>query len=384
MKAVGIICEYNPFHNGHKHQIEQAKELSGCDAAVCVMSGSFVQRGEVAVFDKWHRAESALKNGADLVIELPVWYVLQSAEVFARGGIELLNAMGVIDAISFGSETADEEALKQCARFLTEKNPPLKERIEKYMKEGEGYPSALRRAVEFLRPELGKILESPNDMLGVSYISAMINCGADFRIVPVKRHMAQHGSEAVAGEFASSTAIRSALGRGEEVSYLMPDSAHGDMYTMKNIEQQILFYYRINEPSKFAYIPGLEPGFENRLIKAVHGAWSLDEFYKGCVGKRYTLSRVKRTVLAGLLDLRKGKSADYIRVLGMTDKGAALIKEAKEKSALPFVVKTADFRPGKNSTFKYDILATDLAAMCCENADKRTAGADYYTSPVRV
>lgn len=384
MKTVGIICEYNPFHNGHKYQIEQAKRISGCDAVVCVMSGSVVQRGEVAAFDKWSRAKAALIHGADLVLELPAWYVLQSAETFARGGIEILKAINIIDAISFGSESADSGKLIRCAEILANDNPILKECIESNMKSGSSYPSALQSAMSELYPSESSCLENPNDMLGVSYITAMIKGGADFKVCPVKRHMADHKSSGTDGIYASSTAIRNALGKGGDVSALMPCPIDSASYNMKNIESLILGFYRIAKAESLKNIPGIEAGFENKLISSAKTATSLDAFYQSMVSKRYTLSRVKRTVFADLIGIECGKSTDYIRVLGMTDKGASIIKEAKEKSALPFVVKTADFTPSENSTFKYDILATDIAALACEDADLRTAGRDFYNSPVKI
>lgn len=384
MKAVGIICEYNPFHNGHMHQIAQAKEISGCDAVVCVMSGSVVQRGEIAAFDKWSRAKAALTHGADLVLELPAWYVLQSAETFARGGIEILKAANIIDAISFGSESADRDTLIKCSQILANDDTALKNRIENIMKNGTGYPAALQSAMDELYPKESSCLKNPNDMLGVSYITAMIKCGADFNIHPVKRHMAEHHSEDTDGVFASSTAIRKALENGGDISKLIPSELSSPHYSMKNIQSFVLGFYRTAAAERLSSIPGIEDGFENKLISSAKSASNLDEFYSSMVSKRYTLSRVKRTAMAGILGMEQSKAADYIRVLGMTDKGAALIKESKDKSELPFVVKTADFTPGENSTFHYDLLATDIAALACDDANLRTSGWDFYNSPVRV
>ncbi len=383
MKAVGIICEYNPFHNGHKHQLEQAKALSGCDTAVCIMSGSAVQRGEVACFDKWSRVRSALENGADLVIELPAWYVLQSAQAFARGGIELLHATGMISALSFGSEAADKAALLRCAEVLCEEDAGLKGCIDSAMKGGASYPSALKHAMDELYPAESACLENPNDMLGVSYITAMLRLGADFEIHPVKRNVSHH-SHLPQGAFASSTAIRSALARGEDISALVPSVIEGARYDMKNLESFIIGFYRTASPHKLKAIPGIESGFENKLIATSATATCLEDFYGSMVSRRYTLSRVKRTVLAGVLGMEQGKKADYLRVLGMTERGAEFIKEAKNKARLPFVVKTADFTPAADSTFPYDIAATDIAALACEDTSQRSAGADYYNPPVMV
>lgn len=384
MNAVGIICEYNPFHNGHMYQIEQAKALSGCDFAVCVMSGSMVQRGEVAALDKWSRAITALDNGADLVLELPAWYVLQSAQTFARGGIEILKASHLVDAISFGSESADVTMLTQCAEILARDDTLLKEHIEEIMKSGVSYPAAQQNAMEQLYPNEAACLKNPNDMLGVSYITAILKSGADFKVYPVKRHVAEHHSTDIDGSFASSTAIRRALANGEDISALIPSEIKAPLCNMKNLEPFILGYYRVAKAEDLRNIPGMEAGFENKLISAAKSTTNLTEFYQSMVSRRYTLSRVKRMVLAGVLGMEQGRKCDYIRVLGMTENGAALIKQAKEKTELPFVVKTADFTPSENSTFTYDVLATDIAALACDDSNLRKAGRDFYNSPVKI
>ncbi len=384
MTAVGIICEYNPFHNGHKYQIEQAKKLSGCESCVCVMSGSFVQRGEVAVYDKWSRAKAALENGADIVIELPAWYVLQSADVFAKGGIEILSKSNLVNAISFGSESADAEALVRCAEILSSENSALKEHIEQIMQNGASYPASLQSAMDNLYPEVSSYLKNPNDMLGIAYISAMLKSNANLKIYPVARHKAEHHSTETDGIYASSTAIRKAMATGEDASSLVPYELSGDTYRMSNLENFILGFYRTCNSDNLKNLPLIEDGFENKLISSAKQATNLDEFYQSMVSRRYTLSRVKRTVLAGLVGMEKDKTCDYVRILGMTDKGAALLKENKEKTSIPFVVKTADFTPSVNSTFKYDILATDIAALACENSKKRGAGMDFYNSPVKI
>ncbi len=384
MTAVGIICEYNPFHNGHKYQIQQAKKLSGCESCVCVMSGSFVQRGEVAVYDKWSRAKAALENGADLVIELPAWYVLQSADIFAKGGVDVLTKSNLVNAISFGSESADADALMRCAEILAGEDSALKEQIEHIMQRGASYPSALQSAMDNLYPEISFYLKNPNDMLGVAYISAMLKCNADLKIYPVARHKAEHHSIETDGIYASSTAIRKAMESGEDASSLVPYELSGDTYRMSNLENFILGFYRTCNADNLKNLPLIEDGFENKLISSAKQATNLDEFYQLMVSRRYTLSRVKRTVLAGIVGMERQKECDYARILGMTDTGAALLKEKKGETSIPFVVKTADFTPNSNSTFKYDILATDIAVLACKNPKKRGAGMDFYNSPVKI
>lgn len=384
MRAVGIICEYNPFHNGHAYQIKKAKELSGCEAAVCVMSGSFVQRGEVAVYDKFTRARTALENGADLVIELPVWHVLQSAAVFAEGGIGILKKSALADAVSFGSESGDAELLRRCAALLADEPPCLKEAISQSVDSGLSYPAALSAALTELYPDEAEAIKNPNDMLGVNYISAMIKNGFNADIYPVKRHIAPHGGDITDGTVASSSHIRKMMDCGENISSLIPNASDAPAYSTARLEPLILGFYRTVPKNRICSLPGAEPGFENRLASAARDACCLNEFYALLTNKRYTLSRVKRLVLAGLLGLEKGKKCDYVRILGMTETGARLLKERKEKTELEFVVKTADFSPGANSTFPYDIAASDIAALSCEGSVQKKGGADFYTSPIVI
>lgn len=385
MKAVGIVCEYNPFHNGHRYQIAEAKAISGADAVVCVMSGSFVQRGEVALFDKWARAKCALESGADLVIELPVWYVLQSAEMFAYGAVNLLAKSRLADTISFGTETDDIALLKECGAVLAGEGEALKEEIRALMAKGEGYPSALRKGVAVMHPHLAKIIDTPNSMLGASYISAMIKCGmSPDGIVPVKRLSAPHDSDTTDGVFASSSYLRKIIEDGGDTSHLSPFDTTLPRYCMKNLDGFILGSLRTASPDRLRRIPGIEEGFENRLIDTARKSATLDELFEKASSKRYTVSRVKRTVLASVIGMEEGRECDYVRVLGMTDTGAALIKSVKETSSMEIVTKTADFKPKANSTFPYDILATDIAALSCEDTRYRTAGRDYFVSPVKI
>lgn len=384
MRAVGVICEYNPFHNGHRHQIEAAKKLSGCDALVCVMSGSVVQRGDIAIQSKWERARMALQNGADLVIELPAYYVLQSAKEFAFGGINILLKSHLVDSISFGSESADAESILKCAEIVSDKNEELKPHIDKLMKEGLSYPLAIRSAVETVYPKYAHILNNPNDMLGVSYASSIWELGGNLKIFPVKRLGADHESKDLGGVTASSTAIREALKKGEDVKGLIPYEFKGETYSINNLESFILGFYRTASADILKEIPGMEPGFENKLISSAKEAKTLDEFYELLVSKRYTKSRVMRTTLAGIIGMKKGMECDYIRILGFTDKGTELLKSVKDKTELAFVTKTADFLPNENSTFPYDILATDIASLSCNNVELRGAGKDFYNSPVKI
>ena len=384
MNAVGIVCEYNPFHKGHKYQIDEAKKLSGCQAAVCVMSGSMVQRGEVALLNKWERARTALENGADLVIELPAYYVLQSADQFAFGALEALTKSNLVSAISFGSESADAKGIKNCAKILADESSELKSAICKFTEEGFSYPFAMQKAMDTIFPEYSSFLQNPNDMLGVCYVSSMLKMGKNLDVFPVKRLGADHNSNEASGSFASSSYIRKVLSENGDISAFVPYEKIGETYSLKSIESFILGVFLTASAKKLSNVPGIEEGFENRLITCAKKAKNLDEFFSLCTSKRYTLSRVKRTVLSCIMGMEKGMECDYIRVLGMNDKGAALLKQAKDSTELPFVTKTADFKASEKSTFKYDILATDIASLACNSDNGKIQGKDFYTSPIKI
>lgn len=379
-KTAGIICEYNPFHNGHKYQIEQTKKATGCEYTVCAMSGSMVQRGDVAVFDKWTRCRGALEGGADLVIELPAYYVLQSAQNFAFGGVELLSQLGVVDVLSFGSETADMDMLNRVAGMISDEPEGFAECIEGYLSSGMGYPAAYQAALE---KYLGITLK-PNDTLAVNYISAIKRSDSLLMPFTLKRDTDYHAECTSGDASASATAVRELLYAGKDISSYVPVRYESGIYDIRNAESLILGFFRLCTPDRLRGIIGIEPGLENRLISCAREASTFEEFISAAVTKRYTAHRIRRVVMSAILGLIPGKKCDYVRVLGFSGKGRELLSEIKEKSPLTLVTKTADFRPSCDSTFAYDILATDIASLCAKNPEMRRAGLDYTTSPVVI
>ncbi len=373
MKTAGIICEYNPFHNGHKYQIDRVKQ--DFDAAICVMSGSFVQRGEVALFDKWTRAEAALLSGCDLVIELPVRYTLSSAEGFAMGGIELLNSMGVIDAISFGAECPDYERLENLAKLLLSENDLVSGKIKKYLDSGMNYALARHKAYEEEKDI--DLLLSGNNILAVEYIKALIKTNSSILAVPLKRKAAEHDSEEVFGEYASAGRIRKLFAEGRDISDFTPYDYSGKtaFFTDKLSD---IFRYRLccEGAEMFSEISGTEPGLAERFVKA-RNSEKLSDIIDSVKTKRYTRTRLCRIAMSAILNLKGGyKSPEYIRVLGMNDRGKELLFEMKKRAKLPVITKMADFSGNAGE----DIFATDIAALC---GDKKTDfGRDFLVSPI--
>ncbi|MBE7022754.1 MAG: nucleotidyltransferase family protein, partial [Ruminococcaceae bacterium] len=225
MKIMAVICEYNPFHNGHAYQLKIQKEALGCDAVLCLMSGHFVQRGEPALCDKWARAEMAISAGCDVVLELPAVYALRSAEGFADGAVSLLMALGIQGYLAFGSETAQIEQLSAVAELGLHEG--FHAAVRKWLETGISYPQAyMRAAEEFLGEATAAVLNHPNDVLGVEYIRAIHRTGAGLVPAVLRREKGQHDSHVAEGGFLSATGIRRRLLEGEDVRAYMPESAH--------------------------------------------------------------------------------------------------------------------------------------------------------------
>ncbi|MBE7053243.1 MAG: nucleotidyltransferase [Ruminococcaceae bacterium] len=374
MKTLGIVAEYNPFHNGHKYHIEKSKEISKCTNVVCVMSGSFVQRGEFAINDKWERAKSALLNGADLVLELPTYYVLQSAKNFAYGAVNLLNSLGVVDYISFGSESESIDDLKKVASVIDDSNEKYNSFFKKYINEGFSYPAARNMALS----EYGFNELTPNDLLGIYYLSALSKLNSNIIPLNITRYKTLHNSCEQNDGYATASYIRNMIKNNDDVKDFVPKTDNlAENFFIENISDYVLGFLRFS--NYLDDLIGYEEGLSLYIKDCAKKSHSLNEFYEISITKRYTKSRIKRCVLSALIGLKTGKKLDYIRVLGFNKNGAKLLKEIKKKTNLPIVVKTADFRPDKDSMFGYDVLSTDLAYFSSKN---KNIGMDFKTSPI--
>ena len=310
----GIICEFNPFHAGHKHLIDQVKCHPG-DAVVCVMSGNFVQRGTFAVYDKRTRTEAALKGGADLVLELPTAYATRSAEGFARAGVQLLEATGVVERLAFGTECADLQALTALAGEIKAHQGE----IAQVMKTGCSYPAARR-----------KVIDSPVQRLGLGHDTT--------------------------DPLYSASAIRATL----------PAEA---IYSIEHCQRAVLAVLRRMEAADWAAIDDVTDGLENRLARAAQSATSLEELYTTIKTKRYTHARIRRIVLRAYLGIGKGDypaTPPYLRVLGFNAAGKALLAKMQHSATLPTVTRMADVKalsPEGQALFRLESRCTDLYAL---------------------
>lgn len=351
MKAVGLIVEYNPFHNGHKYHLEKAKLKSKADITIAVMSSNFIQRGEPSFLDKWVRTEMAIENGIDIVVELPVFYSNQSAEIFSLGAVGILNKLKV-ESIVFGSETGKVELLEKVAKLQVEKKSELDERIQKSMGSGESYPNAMAKAVkEILNIEN---IFTPNNILGIEYIKAILKLESKIKPKTIKREKTDYHSQTIKGEIASATSIRNAIIKGEfedikkvvpiETYKILQREAKKDNFVFWDNFYEILKYKIITEYDKLKNIQDMEIGFENRLYKAVLEADNFNDFFEKIMTKRYTRSRVKRILSHILLDINikiteevKRDIAPYIRLLGVNKKGMRYLKKIKKDEEVEFL-----------------------------------------------
>lgn len=386
MLVAGIVAEYNPFHLGHAYHLAQTRAALGRDGAVvCVMSGHWVQRGECAVADKWTRSALALAGGADLVLELPTPWAMASAEAFARGAVGLLEATGVVEVLSFGSEEGSLEALRQAAGALDAPGYPA--RLREALGRGLSYPAARQAAADC------PCLSSPNNNLGVEYLRALRALGSAITPMTAARRGAGHDSTVQARGFASASHIRSLLreGRREEAAALLP---HGSLEALGQpaclgwAERAVLARLRAMEENGWAALPdgGGAEGLPARLVRAARQACSLEEFYTLAKTRRYTHARLRRLAVGAFLGLTQEDrrlAVPYVRVLGLNERGQALLKRMKGTCTLPMLTKPAQAKaldgPARR-LFEAESRYTDLYGLCFPVP--KPCGLEYTTSPV--
>ena len=355
MKTAGIITEYNPLHYGHLALIQAVRQQFGGDTAViCAMSGDFVQRGDFAVERAHARAEAAVCGGADLVLELPLPWAVSSAEGFARGGVSILAATGVVDTLAFGSECGNAAKLQRAAKALLRADFPdaLREELAK----GLSFAAARESAARALIGEDAAVLREPNDILGVEYCKALLQSGSTIAPLAILRKVVGHNGGAAKG-FASASHIRELLTNGEDASaYLTAESAA--IYarecaagrapvTMQNAERAVLSRLRAMCEEDFARYDSGNEGLYRRFYDAARTAASVDELLSAVKTKRYAYARLRRMLLAAYLDVTAADvppEVPYLRVLACNERGRKLLKTIKKTGSAPVLTKSADVR----------------------------------------
>lgn len=346
MKISAIICEYNPFHYGHKFHIEKTRQ-NGADAIVAIMSGDVVQRGDVAITDKYKRAKIALQNGADIVAELPCPFSCAGAQSFARAGVFIAKALGA-DTLSFGSEYGDTEVLKKCIDAVDEK------KLSEGLKSGLSYPKALSEAIE--DKSLREIVSSPNNTLAIEY---MRNLDESITPFTVKREGARHDSSDTAGHFASASLIREQMLKSCLDKSLLPYEADFSPSDLSYAQRGLLYTLSTFSQEYFLNLPECDRGLYKRIKSALTQSDSLSTLYDNAKTKCYTHARIRRVILYALLgvtkeDFKMQDNLPYIRILAMNDKGREVIKNAKATAPIVTSLSEAE-NLGENARRLYSL-----------------------------
>ncbi|MDD3242416.1 MAG: nucleotidyltransferase family protein [Eubacteriales bacterium] len=379
MRICGVIAEYNPFHAGHAYHLAQARQRTGADGVAVVMSGCFVQRGEAAVWDKWVRASHALRGGADVVLELPCAYALQSAEWFAFGGVGVLNALGA-DCLAFGSESADLDALRRAAALWHAEDGAVQARVRANIRQGMSHP---RARAEALAAAGLPVSGAPNDTLGAMYLLWLERLGSAMEAVAVPRAGAAYHAQELTGEYASASAIRAAMARAEQDWRRFVPRAVADESTPTALPLDDLLLHTL----RGRRIPDSTGGLDERVWKAARCAPTYAACLEGAKTKAYTMARIKRAVVqaalgmtAADLEMLKRQRPLYARVLGVRREALPVLAELEARARIPLVTRFARFCPQDDALLRLrrvDEAATDLYALTQTQNERRVCGRDY-------
>ena len=421
MQVVGIIVEYNPFHNGHLYHIQKSKKITGAEYVVAVMSGNFVQRGEPALLDKWVRAQMALHNGVDLVIELPVSYATASAELFAYGAVKLLNDTGIVNSICFGSEAGNISDLQTIASILIEEPEEFKSFLKEELSTGCVFPKARANAVykymeiyykkNISSDHILSVLSSPNNILGIEYLKALQLLKSDITPYTINREYAPYHSTEIASAgtstIASATAIRKAIRNNDYASIerAVPPICASLMQRQFKVGRGPIFFDQYSDLLQYQlrtqisesisrYMDNLE-GLENRILHCAAQEYLISKMTALIKTKRYTFTHIQRALLRILLqipredvDLYQGKGGpQYIRILGFRKKSEKLLSKLKIKAYLPIVSnvkKTSDMLEGCAKKMLYqEVQSTDVYMLGMIEDSMKQIGYEF-SSPIVI
>ena len=389
MKTVGLITEYNPFHNGHAYHIEKAKMLTGADRVIVVMSGDFVQRGAPAVMPKHLRTESALLSGASLILELPVCFATGSAEYFAQGSISLLNRLGCIDSICFGSECGDLHLLKEIAQILADEPIEYQTALRQALKEGASFPAARQKALNIYSDKYSEILALPNNILGIEYLKALAKLHSKMEPFTIKRIGAGYHDMDIDGQFSSATAIRSDIYQLADVNSSsesiplthiqtqVPSSCHELMkknyqtrYPVKSDDFSLLLKAKLlsETADSLSHYLDMSPELANRILRLRNDYLSFEQFCDLLKTKELTRSRISRSFIHVLLGITNDwltamkAPAPYARILGFRKDHADLLGILKQTSVIPLITSPARavLADTARQMLELDIYASDL------------------------
>lgn len=354
MRIVGLIAEYNPFHNGHKYHIEKAKELANADYAVVVMSGNFVQRGTPAIMPKHLRAEAALKSGADLVIELPVCYATGTAEQFAYGAVSLLDNLGCVAAICFGSECGDIAPLKSLAKILCDEPTEYKENLQFNLRSGMSFPLARQKAIQAVcdSSHLKELLEQPNNILGIEYLKALYRLKSEIEPLTIQREVSRYHDTKLQEQFSSASALRHTIENEcfaslygqipSECMSILEDGYKVRYPVCANDFSLLLKYKLLNETStSLLEYADVSEELANRICNRLNDYVSFEQFCELLKTKEITYTRISRALIHILLGVKKSDydEIEYARVLGFRATSIDLLSKLKNSSSISLISK---------------------------------------------
>lgn len=398
MNITGIITEYNPFHNGHKLHLEESKKQTKSDGTICIMSGNFVQRGGPAIIDKWKRTEMALNNGVDLIIELPTFYAVSSAEFFAKGAVSILNSLNIVNNLFFGSEIGDAKALSEIAKVLVSEDERFQNILKENLSLGLTFAKAREKSlIEYLNSsEINNIITSSNNILGIEYIKAILKLNSSINPVALKREGSNYNDKSLSQTFSSATSIREVLKNTsniEDLKNIIPLESYEVFSKLQEqdyrftFEEEMFKYikYKIQTNCvNFNNLYEVTEGLDNKIIKEISSSNSLHEFILKIKSKRYTYSKISRILTHIYLGLDNDDFKDianennlYVRVLGFNKTGREILSLIKANSSIPLITKVPRFT--NNPLLKFDLQATACYSLL---NDKVNPFNDYLQSPI--
>ena len=403
MKTVGVIAEYNPFHNGHAWHMQEAKRISGADFCVVVMSGNFVQRGAPATLDKYARTQMALACGADLVLELPVSWALGSAEYFASGAVSLLNSLDSVDFLCFGSECGKLAPLHETAQILNSEPDEYRLFLKKNLKAGKSFPLARANALEQYLPNapVSSLLREPNNILGIEYLKALLRFDSRIQPFTISRTGSAYHSHTLHGTFSSATALRKLLDSAKLSSlksetplpvYEILLGELGKSCPVSIRDFSPLLHYRllsIASPEELTDFQDVSAELADRMFRLIPGFEDIEQFISLVKTKQYTESRISRCLFHILLDIRMETVQaqqdngwnSYARILGLRKKSSSLLRKIKERSCIPLITKLADAKkllsPEQMEFLKKDIYASEVFQCVTTGKFKQGAYSEY-------
>lgn len=398
MNITGIITEYNPFHNGHKFHLEESKKQTKSDGTICIMSGNFVQRGGPAIIDKWKRTEMALSNGVDLIIELPTFYAVSSAEFFAKGAVSILNSLNIVNNLFFGSEIGDAKALSEIAKVLVSEDERFQNILKENLSLGLTFAKAREKSlIEYLNSsEINNIITSSNNILGIEYIKAILKLNSSINPVALKREGSNYNDKSLSQTFSSATSIREVLKNTsniEDLKNIIPLESYEVFSKLQEqdyrftFEEEMFKYikYKIQTNCvNFNNLYEVTEGLDNKIIKEISSSNSLHEFILKIKSKRYTYSKISRILTHIYLGLDNDDFKDianennlYVRVLGFNKTGREILSLIKANSSIPLITKVPRFT--NNPLLKFDLQATACYSLLNDEVNSFN---DYLQSPI--